>query len=77
MGQHGAEEGQNPRLWAGVFPFGEPRGLMLGERCLACGGLVSPSAAWANLPGAPPLDPRPALGHRMGCPWEGEGDSET
>lgn len=45
---------------------------MLGERCLACGGLVSPSAAWANLPGAPPLGPRPALGHRTGCPWEGD-----
>lgn len=43
---------------------------VLGERCLLCGGILDPSAAWANLPGAPGLGPRPALGHRKGCPAE-------
>lgn len=41
---------------------------ILGEVCPYCGGLLSPSAAWANLPGAPGLAMRPPLGHRKGCP---------
>lgn len=39
----------------------------LGEVCPKCGGILSPSPAWANWRGNWPWTPRPPLGHREGC----------
>ncbi len=51
-----------PELVALGFRLGTSIGVF-GEICPICGGILSPSSAWANWP----WTSRPPLGHREGC----------